>query len=82
LREEHRSLPALTEMADEKEYRALLHKAQESVEPIRAFLASVKNAPLPKADARLSMLVAAAENHAKALEHELDEIWDLLKRAL
>jgi hypothetical protein len=69
-------------MAQEREYRELLRKAQDSVEPIRDFLAAVKKAPFPKADARLSVLVEAAENHAKKLEHEIDEIWDLMKRSL
>ena len=69
-------------MAQEQQYRELLRKAQDSVEPIRDFLAAVKKAPFPKADVRLSMPVEAAENHARTLEHEIDEIWDLMKRAL
>ena len=69
-------------MAQEQQYRELLRKAQDSVEPIRDFLAAMKKAPFRKADVRLSMLVEAAENHARTLEHEIDEIWDLMKRAL
>jgi hypothetical protein len=69
-------------MAQEQGYRELLRKAQESVEPIRTFIDAVKKAPVPKTEAKLTMLVEAAESHAQALEHELDEIWDLLKRSL
>jgi hypothetical protein len=69
-------------MAQERAYRDLLLKAQESVEPIRGFLEAAKSAPLATSDVRLSTLIETAENHAQALEHELDEIWDLLKRAL
>jgi hypothetical protein len=68
-------------MAQERDYRELLRKAQESVEPIRQFLDAVEMAPVP-ADAKFAMLVDAAKNHAEAIEHELDEIWDLLKRVL
>lgn len=69
-------------MAQEREYRELLRKAQEAVEPIRTFLDAVKRGSGAMTDVRLSVLVDAAENHAQTLEHELDEIWDLLKRAL
>lgn len=69
-------------MAQEREYRAQLQKAQESIEPIRSFLEAVKKAPLLESNIKLSALVEAAENHARSLEHELDEIWDGLKRAL
>jgi hypothetical protein len=68
-------------MAQEQDYRELLQKAQESVEPIRNFINAVKQAPVPP-DAKFTVLLSAAENHAKALEHEIDELWDLLKRAL
>ena len=69
-------------MAEEREYRELLRKAQESVEPIRRFLDAARSAPGPKAGDRLSVLIKAAEDHAKTLEHEIDEIWDLLQRSL
>jgi hypothetical protein len=71
----------LRSMAQERDYRELLQRAQESVEPIRHFINAAKKAPVPP-DAKFAVLISAAENHANALEHELDELWDLLKRAL
>ena len=68
-------------MTAEHEYRELLEKAQASVEPIRRFLEAARNAPVPMSEMRLTSLIDAAENHAKNLEHEIDEIWDLLDRA-
>jgi hypothetical protein len=68
-------------MTAEHEYRELLEKAQASVEPIRRFLEAARNAPVPISEMRLTSLIEAAESHAKNLEHEIDEIWDLLERA-
>jgi hypothetical protein len=67
-------------MDKEHEFRELLRRAQESVEPIRLFLDAVKRAPILKSEAALVKLVQAAESHARSLENELDEIWDVLKR--
>ena len=69
-------------MFKEQDYRELLEKAQASVESIRSFLEAARKAPVPISDMRFTSLIDAAENHASTLEHEIDEIWDLLKRAL
>jgi hypothetical protein len=70
------------EMAQEREYRERLRKLQGRVEQIRDFVTFVRTPRLPQQMFGLWCSLMPAESHAKVLEHELDEIWDLLKRAM
>jgi len=67
-------------MTTEREYRDLLKKAQQSAEFIEDFLATIETLPRSRSSGELIGLICTAKARAKALESELDQIWDLFKR--
>ena len=65
-------------MRREVEYRRLLEKAQEATLHIDTLLAALQKDP--RADSGTTARVERISETLRALEHELDQLWDEFKR--
>ncbi len=67
-------------MDPEQEYRDLLRKAQNCAECVEDFLVAIRKSPRSH-EPGLRALIESAETASRSLERQLDQIWDLFKRA-
>jgi len=67
---------------DESYYRGLLEATQKGIEDGKAFLQAVGTSEAAFKNVAVQKMVESTTKHLEQLEHEADQLWDLLKRVL